>query len=401
VSGPGGEIRGVAVIGAGTMGAGIAQVAAMGGFETRLFDPVDEVRGTVRERIAGSLDRGADRGRWSSDAAAAAAGRLEVVDSLEAVAGVDLVIEAVPERLDLKRELFTELARVCGPETILATNTSSLAVTAIAGETPHPERVIGLHFFNPAPAMKLVEVVSGPLSSPDAADAAFEAVTRMGKVAIRAADAIGFVANRCARPYTLEGLRAAGDLGLAPAEIDRICRMGAGFPMGPFELIDLVGADINLAVAKSFHEQSFGEPRWRPVRLQVSMVDSGRLGRKTGRGFYEYGDGPHREPDPEVEDRRPIVDRDRLAAVAGPDAPVVLERISAQIVNEALFTLGDEIATEDDIDLAMLNGFNWPIGPIEWGRELGFGAVLATLQELREEHGEAYRPAPLLRRMAA
>ncbi|HTU15787.1 MAG TPA: 3-hydroxyacyl-CoA dehydrogenase NAD-binding domain-containing protein [Solirubrobacterales bacterium] len=393
------EIETVAVVGAGTMGAGIAQVAAMGGFETLLFDPVAEARATARGRIDGSLGRGADRGFWSGAEAEAGLANLSVVDRLADLAGADLVIEAVPESLELKQALFAELAGTCGPDTLLATNTSSLSVTAIAGGIDRPQRFLGLHFFNPAPAMRLVEVVSGALTSPGTADLAFEAIGRMGKVAIRAQDAIGFVANRCARPYTLEGLRVSGDLGIDPAEIDRICRIGAGFPMGPFELIDLVGADINLAVAKSFHEQSFGLPRWQPSQMQVKMVDAGRLGRKTGRGFYEYGDGPHREPDPEIDETRPVLDRDRLIELAGPNAPEVLDRIAAQIVNEAVFTLAEGIATERDIDIAMLNGFNWPVGPIDWGRRIGFGRVLATLERLREIHGEAYLPSPLLRKM--
>lgn len=393
------EIETVAVVGAGTMGAGIAQVAAMGGFKTLLFDPVEEVRATARDRIGGSLGRGSSRGFWSEAEAEAGLANLSVAERLSDLADADLVIEAVPESLELKKSLFTDLAEVCGERTLLATNTSSLSVTAIAGGIDRPERILGLHFFNPAPAMKLVEVVSGELTSPESADLAFDAITRMGKIAIRAADAIGFVANRCARPYTLEGLRVSSDLGISPSEVDRICRLGAGFPMGPFELIDLVGADINLAVAKSFFEQSFGLPRWQPTQMQVKMVSAGRLGRKTGHGFYEYADGPHREPDPVVEDRRPILDPDRLQAVAGPNASAVIDRIAAQIVNEALFTLAEGIATEADIDVAMLNGFNWPVGPIDWGRRIGFDKVLATLERLREIHGEAYLPAPVLRKM--
>ncbi|MDQ2700417.1 MAG: 3-hydroxyacyl-CoA dehydrogenase NAD-binding domain-containing protein [Actinomycetota bacterium] len=389
----------VAVVGAGTMGAGIAQVAATGGFRVIVFDPAEEMIATVLERIGGSLGRAAERGRMSREDGDAAGARLSVARELDGIAEADLVIEAVPESLDLKRRLFTDLAAVCRPETILATNTSSLSVSAIADGIDRPDRVLGLHFFNPAPAMKLVEVVSGALTSAAAADTAYEAITRMGKTPIRAKDAIGFVANRCARPYTLEGMRASEELWIPPAEIDRICRVGAGFPMGPFELVDLVGADISLAVARSFFEQSFGNPRWQPSQTQVLMVNSGRLGRKTGTGFYEYGDGPHREPDPEVSVARSVLDAAELESVAGANAPVVIERIAAQIVNEALFTLGDGIASEADIDLAMLNGFNWPVGPLEWGRRIGFDQVLSTLNGLRETYGEAYRPAPLLRKM--
>ncbi|MBN8866477.1 MAG: hypothetical protein J0H98_02885 [Solirubrobacterales bacterium] len=393
------EIDVVAVVGAGTMGAGIAQVAAMGGLRCLVFDPVQAARDTVRDRIAGSLERGVGRGFWSADQAEAGLARIEVVDTLDGAAEAGLAIEAVPESLELKREIFQRLEAACPEETVLATNTSSLSVTAIAAGLARPERMLGLHFFNPVPAMSLVEVVSGEATDPGCADRAHRAVTRMGKTAIRAQDAIGFVANRCARPFTLEGLRMATELGLPPAEIDRICRLGGGFPMGPFELVDLVGADINLAVARSFFEQSFGEPRWRPSQTQVRMVDAGRLGRKAGRGFYEYGHGPHREPDPEVGDARPILDPDRLTDIAGPNAATVMGWMSAQIVNESVFTLAEGIATEADIDTAMLEGFNWPVGPIEWGRQIGFQSVIETLERLRGAYGEAYRPAPLLREL--
>jgi len=280
------------------MGAGIAQISCLGGFETFLHDPVTDALEAGTGRLRDALDKGAERGRWTTEDAAGAEGRLRVSPALEDLAGCDLVVEAAPEDLGLKRELFGRLAETCAPEAILATNTSSLPVTAIAASLPSAKRVVGMHFFNPPAAMKLVEVVAGEESGEEALAATEEAARQMGRVPIRAADAIGFVANRCARPYTLEALRLLGS-GVAGHEaIDRICRIGGGFRMGPFELTDLVGVDVNFEVAKSFWEQSFHEPRWQPHPIQARMVAAGRLGRKTGRGYYDYGDGPHRSDDP-------------------------------------------------------------------------------------------------------
>jgi len=186
-----------------------------------------------------------------------------------------------------------------------------------------------------------------------------------------------------------------------PDEIDRIVRLGAGLRMGPFELMDLIGMDVNFAVARSFWEQSFGEPRWRPTPIHERMVSAGRLGRKTGRGFYAYAkDTPHRPRDPDVELERPIFDEDELERVAGANAPTVLTRLGATFANEACFALGERVASADDINTAMRLGYNWPLGPLEWGERLGWSRALGILEELRDRSGEAYRPAPLLRELA-
>jgi 3-hydroxybutyryl-CoA dehydrogenase len=312
------------------------------------------------------------------------------------------VVEAAPEDLDLKRNLFDRLAATCGPEAVLATNTSSLSVTAIASSIPGPQRVVGMHFFNPPPLMQLVEIVAGDESSPKALELATEAGRRMGRTPIQARDSLGFVANRCVRPFFLESLRMLGEGVASHEEIDRIVRLGGGMRMGPFELMDLIGIDVNFAVANSFWEQSFGEPRWRPHPIHARMVSSGRLGRKTGRGFYVYEkDTPHRPRDADVTDPRPIVDEPKLEQVAGPLAPVVLTRLAATIANEACFALGERVASAQDIDTAMRLGYNWPIGPLAWGDGLGWSRALGLLEELRQLHGEAYRPAPVLRSAAA
>ncbi|HKH21979.1 MAG TPA: 3-hydroxyacyl-CoA dehydrogenase NAD-binding domain-containing protein, partial [Solirubrobacterales bacterium] len=269
----------VGVVGAGTMGAGIAQIAALGGYETTVYEVDSEALERGLDRLRRDLGRGAERGRWSEEDASAAEERLEGRTEIDALAGCEIVIEAAPEDLGLKRELFDRLASVCGPDTVLASNTSSLSITAIAAAVERPERVVGMHFFNPPALMRLVEIVAADECGEAALELATEVGRGMGRTPIRARDSVGFVANRCVRPFFLESLRILAE-GVAPHdEIDRIVRLGAGLRMGPFELMDLIGLDVNFAVAQSFWEQSFGEPRWRPTMIHRRMVESGRLGR--------------------------------------------------------------------------------------------------------------------------
>src|SRR5262249_41779531 len=245
----------------------------------------------------------------------------------------------------------------------------------------------------PPPLMELVEVVSGDESGELPLELATEVGRGMGRTPIRARDSVGFVANRCVRPFFLESLRMLSE-GIAPHdEIDRIVRLGAGLRMGPFELMDLIGIDVNFAVAKSFWEQSFGEPRWRPSPIHERRGASGRLGRKPGRGFYVYEPGtPHRPRDPDVSAERPIFADDELEAVAGPNAPLVLTRLGSTIANEACFALGERVASEEDINTAMRLGYNWPLGSLEWGERLGWSRALGVLGELRDLQGDAYLP---------
>jgi 3-hydroxybutyryl-CoA dehydrogenase len=395
-------VKSVGVVGAGTMGAGIAQIAALGGYETVLYDLDDKALARGLEVLRNGLRRGVERERWSEREAAGAAARIRTEGLIESLRECDLVVEAAPEDLELKKDLFARLAAVCSGDAVLATNTSSLSVTAIAASVPSPERVVGMHFFNPPALMELVEIVAGDESGEDALSAATDVAQAMGRTPIRARDGIGFVANRCARPFTLESLRMLGEGVAGHEEIDRVCRVGGGFRMGPFELMDLIGIDVNFGVARSFMEQSFGEPRWRPHPIQARMVAAGRLGRKTGRGFYSYEKGnSHRERDPDPAEERPIFDSDRLSELAGPLAPAILDRIGAQIANEACFAREEGVASAEDINTAMRLGFNWPLGPLEWGERLGWDRALATLEGLRQLEGEAYRPAQLLRTYAA
>jgi 3-hydroxybutyryl-CoA dehydrogenase len=391
----------IGVVGAGTMGAGIAQIAALGGYETFLYEIDEKQLERGLEMVRNGMRRGAERGRWSETEADDALERLRTDTLIEFLRDCDLVIEAAPEDLDLKRNLFDRLAAVCGPEAVLASNTSSLSVTAIAAAAPEPQRIVGMHFFNPPALMQLVEVVAGDESGEPALERATEVAHGMGRTPIRARDSVGFVANRCVRPFFLESLRMLAEGVARHDEIDRIVRLGAGLRMGPFELMDLIGIDVNFAVARSFWEQSFGEPRWRPNPVHERMVTSGRLGRKTGRGFYTYEKGePHRPRDPDVDAERPIFDEHELEQVAGPNAPGVLTRLGSTIVNEACFALGEGVASDEDINTAMRLGYNWPIGSLEWGERLGWSRALGVLEELRELQGEAYRPARLLRERA-
>ncbi len=309
--------RVIGVAGAGTMGAGIAQLACLSGARTLLHDPAPDALERGRAQIKRHLDRGAERGRWSLEDAERAYAALEPAPQLQDLAECELVIEAAPERLELKRELFGTLAGIVSEECVLATNTSSLLVTAVAAQIPHPERVVGMHFFNPAPVMRLLEVVAGTESSERALAVARATGEAMGKHVIDAIDGPGFLVNRCNRPFGLEALKLLAERIAPLEEIDRICRQGGGFRMGPFEMMDLVGVDTGLAVSRSFYEQSFGEPRWRPSPITVKTVAAGRHGRKTGRGYYDYGGDAHRPPDPDPPDPGPLPGGDGVVVIAG------------------------------------------------------------------------------------
>jgi 3-hydroxybutyryl-CoA dehydrogenase len=301
----------VGVVGAGTMGAGIAQLSAQSGMETVLHDPVPE-----------ALERGVARmeASWEKRPVEGARERLRPVGALEELEACELIIEAAPERLELKGELLRELA--AHTDAVLATNTSSLPVTAVGAASGSPRRVVGMHFFNPPPVMRLVEVVAGVDTSPDAVAVARAAAEAMGRRVVEVTDGIGFLVNRCNRPFSLEALRIVHEGLATPEQVDRICRLGGGFRMGPFELMDLVGVDVGLEIARSFFEQSFHEPRWRPSPLQRRMVDAGHLGRKAGRGWYEYPDG---RPVPREDETAPQPGGGEGLVVIAGELPVAAE----------------------------------------------------------------------------
>jgi 3-hydroxybutyryl-CoA dehydrogenase len=279
----------VAVLGAGTMGAGIARVAAEAGHTVRLYDTdgeaVDQAIAELRDRLEARVAKG----KMSGDTAVAILGRIRPARNMEELADAALVIEAIVEDLGVKQHVFDELESIVADSAVLATNTSSLSVTAIAGRLRLPGRVVGMHFFNPAPVMPLVEIVAGTATDRDVAAAASATAEAWGKTPVQCTSTPGFIVNRVARPFYAEGLRLL-DEGVANAStIDAIVTGGGGFRMGPFTLMDLVGLDVNLAVSKSVYGQTAHDPRFAPSVIQQSLVDAGRLGRKTGRGFFAYG----------------------------------------------------------------------------------------------------------------
>jgi 3-hydroxybutyryl-CoA dehydrogenase len=368
------------------MGAGIAQLSALAGMDTLLHDASEDALARGAELVQANLEKGAERGRWSKAEAKAASVRVRPIRSLHDLSDRELIIEAAPERLDLKRELFAKLSDDCDPGTVLATNTSSIPVTQIASASSEPENVVGLHFFNPAPLMKLVELIPALQTGEPALAKARAVGEAMGKTVVDATDGPGFLVNRCGRPFGSEALRLLQERLGTVEQIDRIYKIGGGYRMGPFELMDLVGIDVGFAVAQSFTDLSFGEPRWKPSQLQARMVAAGRLGRKTGRGWYEYNDDT-----PRANDTAPLSD----------DEGDLLNRIQCCIVNEGVFALGEGVGSAEDIDTGTKLGLNWPKGPLELGRELGFDNVLATIDGLFEHYREErYRAAPHLRTSA-
>ena len=371
----------IVVVGAGTMGAGIAESAALAGMNAVMLDVREDALARGRQTIERDLDRRVKKGRISEDERREILERVSTTTSVEDCAEAPLVVEAVVESMDVKRKVFADLEGVVASDAVLATNTSSLSVAGIAAATQSPERVVGMHFFNPVPAMKLVEVVTGPSTDPSVVRRAEETSERLGKTSVRVSDTPGFIVNRVARPFYLEAFRIV-EAGGEPATVDAAVR-GAGFRMGPLELADLIGHDINLAVSESLFERYYYQPRFRPSFLQRSMVEAGTLGRKSGRGFYEYGSG----------------EGDTAGETTEPSEDVALRVISC-IVNEAFLALSEGVATAEDIDQAMKLGANYPKGPFEWADEIGTHSIVETLDSLRTIHGDAYLASPLLRRNA-
>jgi len=284
-----GALPRIAVIGLGTMGAGIAQLAAQAGHETWLLEREPALVEAARARLKQTWDRLVEKGRMDADARAGCEARLRPAGAVADLAACDWAIEAVAEELEIKRALFAELDRTLAPSARLASNTSSLSITALGGATRRPDRVVGLHFFNPPALMALVEVIAGRETSAGTFEAAAALARSWGKTPVRAPDTPGFIVNRVARPFYGEGLRMASEGIAEPEQVDRLMR-DCGFRMGPYELMDLIGIDVNYAVTQSVYRQFFEDPRYRPSPVQRAMVESGRLGRKTGGGFYKHGE---------------------------------------------------------------------------------------------------------------
>jgi 3-hydroxybutyryl-CoA dehydrogenase len=370
------EMVDIAVVGAGTMGAGIAESAALASMSVTMIDVREDALERGVQTIERDLARRVKKGRISEDESRDVVGRLQTTTSVEGCSEAPLVVEAVIEDAEVKKQVFGDLEGVVGEGTVLATNTSSLSVAGIAAATGSPERVVGMHFFNPVPAMRLVEVVAGPSTNPEALSRAEEVAEKLGKTPVRVSDTPGFIVNRVARPFYLEALRIV-ESGADPGKVDAQIRE-AGFRMGPLELADLIGQDINLSVSESLFKRYYYPPRFRPSYLQRSMVEAGDLGRKSGRGFYDYTENAH----PRNNGKEPPEN--------------VALRVISCIINEAYLALSEGVAAAEDIDRAMKLGANYPKGPFEWANEIGPNQILQTLDALRTTHGEAYLPAPIL-----
>ncbi len=387
------ELGAVGVIGAGAMGSGIAQVAATAGHPVFLCDAFEGAAERAQARIAADLAKRAAQGRLPAEEAAAIAARITPVAAAADLPACVVVIEAIAEDLDAKSALFEELGRTQPAATILATNTSSLSINAIAPAAAHPSRVLGLHFFNPPPAMKLVEVIRGETTVQDVLDAATALVVSWGKVAVRCASTPGFIVNRVARPFYGEAQRMVQEGVADPATIDA-CLRSAGFRMGPLELTDLIGQDVNLAVGTSVWNQTSRDPRYAPTPFQQGLVAAGHLGRKSGQGVYMYAaDGAATDNVPDDAKVAELLDS---GVVTNP-----VTRTLAMLVNEAVDLVHRGEAGSGDVDLAMTLGTGYPKGPIAWGREIGFLTVREQLLELDAAFpGGRYRPSPALERIS-
>lgn len=381
----------VGVIGAGAMGAGIAQVAAAAGHQVLLADAQATSIARARAAHLKAMARDVEKSKRTRADADAVLARIRYVDGaddaqLAVFAPCALVIEAVVEDLAVKRALFRSLERVVSPTAVLASNTSSLSIAALAGACEHGERMIGVHFFNPAPIMPLVEIVPALTTEPSLVPEVRALVDAWGKTTVIAADTPGFIVNRIARPFYGESLRLHEE-GLADcATIDWAMREIGGFRMGPFELMDFIGNDINYAVTSSVFEAMSYDPRYKPALQQRRLVEAGWLGRKSSRGYYDYREGAV----------APAPNTDRALG------ETLVQRVLAMLVNEAVDALHLRIASAADIELAMTRGVNYPRGLLAWGDAIGPAHVLETLTELHELYGEdRYRPSVRLRRAVA
>ena len=367
------------VVGAGAMGGGIAQVLVEAGWEVLLYDTQDASLENGIARVRGVWDKLVEKGKISDAQRSAYNQQLSAAYVLREAAEVSLVIEAIYENLDAKRSVFTTLDDVVREDCILATNTSSLSVSSIAAGVKHPERLIGLHFFNPAPLMPLVEIVPGIATDPAVVEACVAAVAAWGKVGVVAKDSPGFLVNRIARPFYGEALHLFEEQMADMATIDWALTELGGFRMGPFALMDLIGHDVNYVVTETVWKQFYYDPRFRPSLSQKRLFEAGWLGRKSGRGFYDYRNGASL-PEPT---RNEALGR------------AIVDRVVAMLINEAADAVYRGIGSESDVETAMLKGVNYPKGLIAWGREWGWTKVRDQIEALRERSGDTrYRVCP-------
>jgi 3-hydroxybutyryl-CoA dehydrogenase len=376
----------IAIIGSGSMGTGIAQVAATAGHRVCLFDASQEALENASQKLNQIISRQVEKGRMTQGDADAVLSRITFCHQLDDLSGAHLMIEAIVEDLEVKRNLFSHLELIADDSTILATNTSSLSIANIAAACTKPHRVLGIHFFNPAPLMPLVEIIPAVQTSGDTLVEARNLVDRWGKITVTAKDTPGFIVNRVARPFYGEALRILEE-GIADvATIDWAMKEIGGFRMGPFELMDYIGNDINYVVTETVFKEFFYDPRYKPSFTQKRMTEAGWLGRKSGRGYYDYSEGAE-NPEPKKDNNL---------------GKKIVDRILMMLINEAAEALYLNISTRDGIDMAMTKGVNYPKGLLRWADEIGIDIVLKKLEDLYRWYGEdRYRPSVILKRMVA
>ena len=372
----------VAVIGSGTMGSGIAQVAATSGCTVKIYDTNEQALQKSKQSLEVTLSKLVEKAKIDKNEKNRIQNAISYVNTLQELADSNLVIEAIIENLDIKRKLFSELESLVAPETILASNTSSLSIASIAASCQKPERVIGIHFFNPAPLMQLVEVVPAVQTSEEVLNKSVQIISDWKKVVAVAKDTPGFIVNRVARPFYSESLRIYEE-GVADfATIDWSLKTIGNFRMGPFELMDFIGHDVNYVVTETVFTAFYFDPRYKPSFTQKRLLEAGYLGRKSGRGFYDYS---KELPKPTEEITL---------------AKQIFERVIVMLINEAADALFLNIASAKDIDNAMTKGVNYPKGLLAWADELGIDWCVNKLDELYNEyHEDRYRCSPILRRL--
>ncbi len=376
----------VSVIGAGTMGQGIAQIAATHGCQVQLIDQSASALESSKEKLRKILQRLIEKERITREKAHEIDNNIHRGTELEAVSGSNLVIEAIVENVEVKKAVFSKIESIVSSETILATNTSSLSVTSIASALTDPQRCIGIHFFNPAPVMKLVEIIPAIQTSNEVTSQVVDLILSWGKVVVKAKDTPGFIVNRIARPFYSEAIRIYEEGIADPASIDLAMTEVGGFRMGPFSLMDFIGHDVNYAVTESVWKAFYYDPRYKPAFSQLRLVEAGYLGRKTNSGFYQYG-----------EDSTTLV-----STISPNESQNIVNRIVAMLINEAADALHLGIASAEDIEKAMTKGVNYPQGLLSWADTWGIEKCVHTLDELYHHyHEDRYRCSPLLRNMVA
>lgn len=372
----------IGVVGAGTMGTGISQVAAGKGFKVIVLD--SDIQGLSRSKsnLSATLNKLVEKGKISQEQSSDIISNISYTSDINDLKDCGLVIEAIIEDVNIKKTLFAQLSEIVGKDTILATNTSSLSIASIAGAVKHPSRFIGIHFFNPVPLMKLVEIVPSVLTDRNVVKETFSLIASWDKTAVVAKDTPGFIVNRIARPYYTEAMRIYEEGIGSFATIDWAMKEYGKFRMGPFEVMDLIGNDVNYTVTETIFKEMYYDPIFKPSVVQKRLAEAGLYGRKTGRGFYDYSQ--------EAVVDLPLKD-DTIGAY-------IFRRIITMLINTAIDSLMYNIASAEDIDLAMTLGVNYPKGLLKWGEEIGLDTILRQMEFLYEQYNEdRYRPSAKLK----